>query len=955
MQKKNIALDINRRIPREKPQFRLKPAVVMLASIMALASQATHAADEQLVQELQAEIARLKQELASRNNPNSAAPEHQTTPQAQAAANPENADDSNNALGSVVVTARKQNAVELVQETPASVSAVTGEELQRLQATNITEVLSRIGNVNFNYGNPRTGSLTLRGITTGSSDQIDPTVGTILDGVSIAYTPLVNGYIFTDIETVDVTRGPQGTTGGKASNIGRITFKTKAPTFTPEAQVSQVWGDWGTLRSNAVAGGPVIDGLLAWRGTFVREQADGPFKNQFPDLKGRTSYQNTDRTFGRVQFLLTPTDNFSAKLSIEHQPKGEEFVNGSSVRHPEPTRFSDGTARNAASVDTTYKKYINRDWFNRSPTTWNPATDYYRYLTNTDNNGTIVTSSQGATLNLEWNVAGHLLQSITGYRNHWFSAANDEGTPYDITKSGGYITSYDQKSQEFRITSEPDGKRKFDYTAGIYFITTDNDSLSRTRYGNDAGAFQASDMQYNYLTSGGVDPTGTTANPLPWGTTTGALVAPGVGQALLRDTLNLAYKHTNTYVKNKSTALYGSIDWHITEPITVTTGYRFSQEDRETAQGVFMADNGVGADFTTAFGTGLAGGSNANANNLTPANTAAADRLASRYFGQGSTWTSLSDKEKNLLYRAAQIRAATLQPASLYNTKNADRSWTGNLNTANISLTDRLNEQFSVYGVLQYGEKAGIAQINNAGKSSLVDKEKTTGYELGFRSRLLDNTLSINADVFLNDIKDFQTTVNEYDPVTTATYRAGNPTVSAADSMQYQSLVGNLPGIRVKGLEVDAFYSGIPYTTIRLAAAYNDARYSKDAFLVKPNEESGTQRYYNAKGDTLNNAPKFTANLGIDYQRPVLGNYVLHGSANYRYTSSYQVSPSIYDEVQAYGLVDLGFGIGRKDGLFDVNFIAKNAFNQSYNVEGWSSYTPSLPRWIGVVLSSKLF
>lgn len=946
MQEKNKALP---RTSRGRPTFALKPSALLLTSALALLAQTSWAAEptnDQLVQELQAEIARLKQELANKNStPTAAAPENQTTPQGQAAANPENADDANNALGSVVVTASKQNAVELVQEIPASISAVTGEELQRLQATNITEVLARIGNVNFNYGNPRTGSLTLRGITTGTSDQIDPTVGTILDGVSIAYTPLVNGYIFTDIETVDVTRGPQGTTGGKASNIGRITFRTKGPSFTPEAQVSQVWGDWGTLRSNAVAGGPIVDGLLAWRGTFVREQADGPFKNQFPDLKGRTSYQNTDRTFGRVQFLLTPSDNFSAKLSIEHQPKGDEFVNGNTVRHPEPTRFSDGTARNPSTVDTAYKKYLNRDWFNRSPTTWNPSTDYYRYLTNTDNNGAIITSSQGATLNLEWNVAGHLLQSITGYRSHWFSAANDEGTPYDITKSGGYITSYDQKSQEFRITSEPDSRRKFDYTAGVYFITTDNDSLSRTRYGNDAGAFQASDAQYLALNNSYQD---IERDPITNAIIRQTPIYASIGNTLLKDSLNLAYKHTNTYVQNKSTAIYGSVDWHLSEPLTLTTGYRLSNEDRDTAQGVFLADNGVGGDLTTAFGTGT------GANGLNVVNAAAADRLAQRYFG-ATTYATLSPGQQTQLKNAAAIRNATLATGSLYNVKNADRSWSGNLNTANISLTDRLNDQLSVYGVLQYGEKAGIAQINNAGRSSLVDKERTTGYELGLRSRLLDNKLSINADIFLNDIKDFQTTVNEYDAVATANYRALNPNVSAADSLQYQSLVGNLPGIRVKGLEIDAFYSGIPYTTIRLAAAYNDARYSKDAFLVKPNEVSGTQRYYNAKGDTLNNAPKFTANLGIDYQRPVYGNYVLHGSANYRYTGSYQVSPSIYDEVQAYGLVDLGFGIGRKDGLFDVNFIAKNAFNQSYNVEGWSSYTPSLPRWIGVVLSSKLF
>lgn len=367
---------------------------------------------------------------------------------------------------------------------PTSVSIVSGEELDSLNATNSTEVLRRIGNVGFNYGNSRTGSLTLRGITTGTSDQIDPSIGVLLDGVSIAYTPLVNGYIFTDIDTVDAARGPQGTQGAKASNIGRITFTTKAPTFTPEANFSQTFGDWNTLRSTAVLGGPVVDNLLAWRGTFFREQADGPtskkFENQFADLDGRDSYQNVDRTFGRIQFLLTPTENFSAKLSLEHQPRGSEFVNGNTVRHPEPRFFSDGTARAPASIDVAYNKYATRQWFNNSLTTWNPATDYFKDPTNVDNNGAIVTGSKGATINLDWNVAGHNLKSITGYRSHWFSAANDEGTPYDITKSGGYITAYSQVSQEFRVSSALDKNSIVDYLAGVYFIETDNDSNSRT-------------------------------------------------------------------------------------------------------------------------------------------------------------------------------------------------------------------------------------------------------------------------------------------------------------------------------------------------------------------------------------------------------------------------------------------------------------------------------------------
>jgi outer membrane receptor protein involved in Fe transport len=905
-------------------------AAALLAGLALMGGTPLYAADEVSVPELQAENARLKAELERALRELKATNTTPATTQSDSAATvPAAADDGKKAPGvasdtvqlDTVVIVRK-SPLEQLKEVPQSVSLVTGDELERLNASNITEVLRRVGNVQFNYGNPRTGSLTLRGITTGSSDQIDPSIGTVIDDVSLGYTPLVNGYVYTDIDTVDVTRGPQGTQGGKPSNIGRITFKTKEPTFTPESSFSETIGYWNTLNSTAVVGGAITDGVLAWRGTYQREQGDGPWKNQFPDLAGRGSYQNVDRNFGRIQFLLTPGADFRAKLSIEEQPKGGEYVNGLSIRHPEPTAFSDGVARPASAVDTTYKKYL-RAWFNQDPTVWNTARDYYTYPVNVDNNGSIITGSKGRTLNLDWNVAGHRLQSITGYREHWFSAANDEGTPFDVTKSGGYITEYKQFSQELRLTSAKGGF--VDYLGGLYYLSTDNDSLTRTRYGNDAGAFQASDALYN------------------------SLAATAAGQTLLKDSLNFAYKGTDTQVKNKSLALYGQADWHLTDPLTLNTGLRVSREDRKTSQSVALLDPGTGADFTTAFGN----------SSTAPAlvNSTAADRLAARYFGAGSTYAGLSAANQTALLNAARVRNGTLQPGSVYVLRDAP-AWTGNLFNGNVSLTDKINDDLTTYATLQYGEKGGMSQINSAGASSLVKKERTNGYEAGIRSSLLNKTLVVNADVFLNDLKDFQTTVNIVDDVATAAYRAANPAVSAADSVQFQSVVGNLPWIRVKGVELDATYTGLSNLTLRAAGAYNDARYWQETWIAKPNEIDSTaasfQKYYNAKGETLTNAPKFTVNVGADYRVPIVDNKLFHVSANYKYSSKYSTSASSYDVIKPYGLLDVGIGIGRRDGAFDVNLIAKNALNTKYHVDGWTGYTPNLPRWVGVTFSAKL-
>jgi outer membrane receptor protein involved in Fe transport len=527
-------------------------------------------------------------------------------------------------------------------------------------------------------------------------------------------------------------------------------------------------------------------------------------------------------------------------------------------------------------------------------------------------------------------VAGHEFQSITGNRAHWFSAANDEGTPFDITKSGGYITNYSQFSQEFRVLSE---KGKIvDYLGGLYYLTTKNDSLTRTRYGSDAGAYQANDTLYNSL----------------------AVTGGAAGQALLRDSLDLAYKGTQTFINNKSLGAYAKADWHLTEPLTLTTGYRFSQDNRQTSQSVLITDPGVGADLTTAFGTsstttGLVGGA---------ASTAAADALARRYFGATATWASIGATNQNLLRNAARVRNGTLSPGSTYAVTKAP-DWNGNVQTLDLALTHKFSDDLSLIGSVQYGEKPGMAQIGSDGKSVDVKKERNSGYELGLRASTPNKALLVNANVFLNDIRDFQTTINAPDAVQTAINQATTSCVGA-DCQAFTSRVGNLPGVRVRGLEVDAAYTGVEYFTFRIAAAYNDAFYSRDTYLALPNEQNpgtlpASARYYNAKGDTLNNAPKITAKLGIDYSRPAFSDKLFHASANYAYSDGYTTSTaSSYENMPAYGLLDLGIGIGRRDGVFDINLIAKNVLNEDAHPIGWDGYTPRLPRWIGVIFSTKL-
>ncbi len=217
------------------------------------------------------------------------------------------------ALGKVTVRAR--NRLEPLQEVPLSISVVTGKELDRLQATEIGAITQRASNVSWNLGNQRTSSLSIRGVgRQGQTEAQDPSVGFIVDGVSYGYNALTSSFDFIDVDTVEVTRGPQGTLLGKNASLGVVSVNTRRPSFTPDANWSVTYGDWDTVIVRGAGGGPIVDGKLAWRGAINANKGQGDIKNEYNrDL----TWTNKDRVYGRVQLLFTPTETFSARLSVD--------------------------------------------------------------------------------------------------------------------------------------------------------------------------------------------------------------------------------------------------------------------------------------------------------------------------------------------------------------------------------------------------------------------------------------------------------------------------------------------------------------------------------------------------------------------------------------------------------------------------------------------------------------
>jgi iron complex outermembrane recepter protein len=265
---------------------------------------------------------------------------------ASASAQTASSTDSSATLGEIVVTAQKR--VSTVQDTPISITAVSGAELQERGIADVATLAASIPSVSLKSNGPGQTEIEMRGMT--SSGGNSATVGFYLDDIPMtAPTGAQNGKVVIDptlydLNRIEVLRGPQGTLYGSGSMGGTVKLITNQPNLTEsqgsvESILSGTDGGGFNHNDNFMFNLPIINDQLALRivgseaytsGWIDRIVAD-PFP--LPTNGGATrgnveaapvvaQYKNSnaEHLYGvRATLLWKPTDELTITPSVFYQ------------------------------------------------------------------------------------------------------------------------------------------------------------------------------------------------------------------------------------------------------------------------------------------------------------------------------------------------------------------------------------------------------------------------------------------------------------------------------------------------------------------------------------------------------------------------------------------------------------------------------------------------------------
>lgn len=716
-----------------------------------------------------------------------------------------------NELIEVVVSSRRR--IEKVQDVPIAISVITGKQAEQTGAFNVNRIKELVPSVQLYSSNPRNTGINIRSLGSPfglTNDGIDPGVGFYVDGVYYA-RPAATTLDFIDVEQIEVLRGPQGSLFGKNTTSGAFNITTRKPSFTSGADFEVSYGNYSFLQAKASVTG-ALGKKVAGRLSFSGTSRDGLVDNV---ATGRAT--NTLNNQGiRGQLLWTPTVNtnviFAADITTQ-RPDGYAQV----VAGVAPTQRAAYRQFDAIIKDLNYQ-LPSQNAFDRridQDTPWRSNQDM-----------------GGVSLNIDTKIGGGTLTSTTAWRFWNWDPSNDRDfTGLQVLAKSQNPTRQTQITQEVRyagrLTSKISG------VAGVFFI----DQTSQTNGTEESGS-----AQWRFAQS----------------STSSLWKTPGLFEGY-------GIK-TDANIRASSAAVFGQLDWAITDRLHVLPGlrYNFDKKDAHYAR---------------------------------------------------TTYGGLQTTDPALLALKKQVYSDQAFDSAIDNT-----DFSGN-----ITVTFKASDKINAYGTFAKSYKpvgvnvAGLP-TNSAGQPLLelavIKPEKVYHYEVGVKTSPFKNSI-FNIAAFRTDIKDFQTNVQAAELGVNRGYLAN------ADEVRVQGVELDASFVISSHLTINGavtYTDGIykKFTNAPLPLEETGAPVSfKD---VSGTNLPGASRWAGSLGGELSDNARFFGNAGKVF-------LAVDSYARSEFSSS--PSASKYLVVQGYAIFNARLGFRASQGL-SVHFWGRNLLNKDY-------------------------
>lgn len=226
------------------------------------------------------------------------------------------AQDDGSLFEEITVTATKR--AESIYEVPIAMSAFKGENLAKQGIVDIVDIGKFVPNLNitqFSAGHNSSANAFIRGI--GLQDHLittDPGVSVYVDGVYLG-RQVGQNWNLSNLERVEVLRGPQGTLYGRNSIGGAINIITKTPGTDEGARVSVEIGSRGRLNGDFYGDMALSDELaVSVTGGYKHRDGIGDFLN-LPNA-GIEVGEMTE-VYARLALRYAPSDAFSLVVTAD--------------------------------------------------------------------------------------------------------------------------------------------------------------------------------------------------------------------------------------------------------------------------------------------------------------------------------------------------------------------------------------------------------------------------------------------------------------------------------------------------------------------------------------------------------------------------------------------------------------------------------------------------------------